>query len=263
MPQRLIFCTYPSVYSDVVLDELLRAEDIEVVGAVLSTRVLNKNYSHFYASWRQIRRSGLRYAIYLFVITDLYRVLCRFFGKSTLRQRFKKRGIPVLETLDINDAEGLDFITGLQADVMLSAHFNQLMGKGVLNLGNLSCLNIHPSLLPDYKGVDPAFYAMLRGEEETGVTVHFQEVEFDTGRIFEQKKWVIKEGDSLLGLNLKLFRRGVLVAVGRLSKLTSETTGKLQTEGGQYDSWPSPSSVFEFCRLRKLFRWKEVFNALR
>lgn len=263
--KRVIFCTYPSVYSDIVLDELLRSDGIEVVAAVLSTRVLRKDYSRLYGSWCQIRRSGLRYATYLFIITDLYHVLRCCLGRSATRQRLGAINIPMLSTKDINNAQGLAFLHERQADVMLSAHFNQLIGSEILQMTHLNCLNIHPSLLPDYKGVDPAFYALLREEKKAGVTLHVQEEAFDTGRILQQDVVSIAADDSLLALNMKLFRQGAVAAVRQIVGLSPARDGYgfvQDDRQGSYDSWPGVECVRMFRQRRKLLRWRELLARL-
>lgn len=261
--KRVIFCTYPSIYSDIVLNELLDAEGIEVVAAVLSTRILHKDYGRLYASWCQIKRSGLCYAAYLFVITDLYHLLCRCLGVTSTRQRLRLANVPVLETKDINDERGVAFLHRQQADVMLSAHFNQLIKAEILQMPKLACLNIHPSLLPDYKGVDPAFYALLNEESRAGVTLHFQEEKFDTGQILQQDVVSVETDDSLLSLNIKLFTQGAITSVLWIKKLTVDSIGVRQEDRqGSYDTWPLEWDVRKLRRRRRLLRWRELLKKL-
>ena len=141
---------------------------------------------------------------------------------------------------------------------MLSAHFNQLVGSEALALDEMACLNIHPSLLPAYKGVDPAFYALLREEREVGVTVHFQEAEFDVGRMLAQERLIVDKDDNLLSLNLKLFKLGVLNAIRQIQGMGLKAKGQLQDKDGNYDSWPDVFKVKMFRRSRKLFRWRDI-----
>ncbi len=267
---RLIFCTYPCVYSDIVLDELLRVESIDVVGVVVSTRVLKKNHNHFLASVRQIQQSGLRYATYLFVVTSLYAGLRFIFRRSTLQRRLAEKGIPVLKTQDINNEQGLSFLQQQQPDVLLSAHFNQLIKAPILDKEGLECLNIHPSLLPAYKGVDPAFYAMLRRERVTGVTLHLQDQDFDSGSILEQQQLKIRWHDGLLSLNMKLFKLGAMSAVRYVAgRDAGDQTDEIEVQqsrnssGGSYDSWPNPYDTKQFRQQRKFFRWKELIRFVR
>ena len=261
--RRVIFCTYPSAYSDLVLNELLAAEDIKLVGVVSSTRILNKTDSHLRASIRQIQLSGLRYAAYLFAVTDLYRFLRWVFRKSSFTQQLRAKNIPCLATNDINAAESVAFLIGLQPDLLLSAHFNQLLKPEVLSLPKLACLNIHPSLLPAFKGVDPAFYALLRQARETGATVHLQDEQFDHGAILEQSKLSIRPQDTLFSLNLKLFKLGAMSAVKQIRELTADTQGSAQATAGRYDSWPNPADTKQFHQQRRYFRWREYLAFIR
>ncbi len=267
---RLIFCTYPGVYSDIVLDELLRVGSIDVVGVVVSARVLKKNYNHFLAGVRQIQQSGLRYPTYLFVVTSLYAGLRFIFRRSTLQHRLAEKGIPVLKTQDINNEQGLSFLQQQQPDVLLSAHFNQLIKAPILDKEGLECLNIHPSLLPAYKGVDPAFYAMLRREPVTGVTLHLQDQDFDSGDILEQQQLKIRWHDSLLSLNMKLFKLGAMSAVRHVAGIdTGDQADEIEVQQsrnssrGSYDSWPNPYDTKQFRRQHKFFRWKELIRFVR
>lgn len=261
--RRVIFCTYPSAYSELVLNELLRAEGIELVGVVSSTRILNKSDSPWRASLRQVQLSGLRYAAYLFAVTNLYYLLSWILRKPRLKQQLNAKHIPLLATNDINSVESLAFLRQLQPDLLLSAHFNQLLKPEVLVLPKLACLNIHPSVLPAFKGVDPAFYALLKQARETGVTVHLQDEQFDHGAILEQSKLSIRPQDTLFSLNLKLFKLGALSAVKQIRALTADTEGSAQTMAGRYDSWPNPLDTKQFRQQRRYFRWREYLSFIR
>lgn len=261
MPKRrVVFCTYPSVYSDLVFAALLRSDQLEVVGVVCSTRVLSKRYGHLRAAWRQIRRSGLRYATYLFAVTDVYRFVQRVLRRPTLRDRAKHVAIPVLETNDINADESVAWLRAMRPDFLVSAHFNQLIKPNVLQLPTQACVNLHPSLLPANKGVDPAFYALLRQEEVAGITVHVQDEAFDTGGILHQQRVSIEADDSLLVLNTRLFSLGGEAMAEVVAKFDHETKGVVQEVGGNYDSWPDPQQVTVFQQRRRLFRWRELFD---
>ncbi len=261
--RRVIFCTYPSLYSDIVLDELLKAEPLALVGVLESTRVLSQRYNRLQSAWRHIQLSGLRYATYLWLVTDLYFALRYCLRKAGFRQRIKARHIPLLSCRDINSAESLAFLREQQADILLSAHFNQWLGTEVLAIPQLAALNIHPSLLPHFKGVDPAFYALLRFVQETGVTVHWQNEQFDSGPILEQTSLKVRPQDSLLSLNAKLFKLGAMSAVKQVLQLSKESKVNPQQGKGNYDSWPNPYDTKIFRQQRKYFRWKEYWAFVR
>jgi len=247
--KRLIFCTYPSVYSSLVLKRLLADHDIDVVAIISSNRVLNKNYGSIRAALKQIRVSGWRYSTYLFFVTDLFALLSAILpGRETLLSVDKlasNKHIPLMQTDDINTPDAVGFIASHKPDVLLAAHFNQLIKPAVLDLKNLYCLNIHPSLLPAYKGVDPVFYALLDQQRQIGVTVHKMAESFDTGNILMQQSLALTQlhSNNLFSQNCCLFSMGAALAIDTIKQL-SVCKGKPQHhEQGNYDSWPDSALV--------------------
>ena len=71
--QKIIFCTYSSIYSSKVLEQLIVDCDLELVAIVNSTRVLRPSFSHIKGAMYQLKTSGLRYSSYLFFITDFFK----------------------------------------------------------------------------------------------------------------------------------------------------------------------------------------------
>ncbi len=145
----------------------------------------------------------------------------------------------------------------MDTDYLLSAHFNQLFKTEILTLPTIAALNIHPSLLPAYRGVDPVFYAMLRDEKYLGVSLHLLDEQFDTGRIASQAKIIRNPQCSLLANNSELFTMGVMQAIQYIRSDTQHT--HQQQEGGNYDSWPTPQLVKKFRKAQKrLLSWEDV-----
>lgn len=253
--KRVIFCTYSSIYSSLVLKKLLIARDIDVVGVINSTRVLNSEYGAIQASLKQIKLSGWRYSTYLFLITDLFSLLSSFVSLvrrkkagyqqlKTVTSYAKDNNIPIVETSDINDPFVISFIESQTPDYLLAAHFNQLIKPSILDSANFSCINIHPSLLPGYKGVDPVFYALLNKEKNVGVSLHEMLEVFDTGKIFSQEAYPSNLFNNVYSHNCKLFETGARMAIEYMEN-KNKAEGKNQGEGG-YDSWPSATLVAKF-----------------
>jgi methionyl-tRNA formyltransferase len=190
-----------------------------------------------------LRQTGLHYALYLLMVTGLYSLLRRLYGKDDVGSFLRRGNVPILKTRDINSPEGIKFIRECQADIMLSVHFNQLIGPRVLSLPRWGCLNIHPGRLPDYRGVDPAFYAVLRKEPRAGVSLHFQDQSFDTGHILAEDSVAVEKDDSLFSLNLKLFRSGAGLLLRKLEEAPVLGGGAPQEFSEAYDSWPDSANV--------------------
>ncbi|MCF6190651.1 MAG: hypothetical protein L3J51_09235 [Cocleimonas sp.] len=248
--QRVIFCTYSSIYSSKVLERLLASDKIDVVAIINSTRVIHSKYGFFRGAIKQIKTSGFRYATYLFMVTDLFRWLqplsYKEQTKSTLKTVHKlaaENNIPVLDTLDINNVEGLQFIQQAKPDYLLAAHFNQLIKAPVLDLSDMEFLNIHPSLLPNYKGVDPVFFALLDQNKEIGVTLHKMAESFDSGEILRQKPIKSDLSRSLFMINNQLFEEGAELAIKWIANTQLKSVDIVDNTLGQYDSWPSTEQI--------------------
>ena len=265
----LVFCTYSSVYSSIVLKKLLDNDAIEVVGIINSTRVINPRYGFFKGALAQIQRSGWRYASYLFMVTDLFSWLN---PSKTIHALAKKKSIPVFNTVDINAVEASHFISSKQPDLLLAAHFNQLVKKPLLDL---PCINIHPSLLPAYKGVDPVFYALLDNQPTLGVTLHKMAESFDTGETLLQQEIESTADGNLYSNNCHLFALGAELAIRYLVSEKVQVGEEVTIKGSKsfddkyfdnkhYDSWPTRSNISKFKQQGKhMISLKQTWQGFR
>ena len=236
---RVVLCGCDGLFSGLVLAQLLAQPGIEIVGVVRSTRILRTRYGLLCGAWHQIRRSGLVYATYLWFATTGAEVL----APCSLGRLTRRYGIPVLATRDINTAAGLAFVRGNQPDVLVSAFFNQRIGTAVLAIPGTLALNVHPSLLPAFRGVDPVFFIRLRGAQALGVTLHILDPEFDTGAILHQAALAAPATDSVLRTTARLFSLGGQLLAPLITKPQGLLSRHAQSEPGSYDSWPTPEQV--------------------
>ena len=149
----------------------------------------------------------------------------------------------VLTTRDINDAEGLRFLTACQPDLLVSAFFNQRLHAAALGVPAHGCLNIHPSLLPDAKGVDPVFQALLHGKPQLGVTVHFMSAGLDDGPIVAQRSIERRTESSVFATTALLFREGAELLAMAIESIVRGAAGTAQSGEGSYQSWPTRAEM--------------------
>lgn len=100
-----------------------------------------------------------------------------------------------------------------KVDVSVIADYARLLPPEVLKIPQHGCLNLHPSLLPKYKGASPAEYAILAGEKETGMTIIKMDEQFDHGSIISQFKEAIRPDDTSETLYQRLFTAGAQVLI--------------------------------------------------
>ncbi len=92
-----------------------------------------------------------------------------------------EKGIPVLQPEKIKAPEAVAQLRELAPDIILVAAFGQIISKEILELPKYGCLNVHASLLPEYRGAAPIQWAILDGKEKTGITIMRMDEGIDTG----------------------------------------------------------------------------------
>ena len=136
----------------------------------------------------------------------------------------------------IVDEKGLDFerIKNTKSEVAVLAAFGKILPKNILDHFKYGIFNIHPSLLPKYRGASPVQSAILNGDSQTGVTIIKLDEQMDHGPILAQEKIAITENDTAQSLYEKLFPLGAKLLVENLPDYIS---GKKQlTEQNHSDA---------------------------
>ncbi|MEP7329234.1 MAG: formyltransferase [Betaproteobacteria bacterium] len=105
-------------------------------------------------------------------------------------------GLRVTMHEDLNDPEFLARITALKPDFIFSFYYRKMLSPTILALASRGALNMHGSLLPDYRGRAPTNWAVLHGERETGATLHYMEAKPDAGDIVDQTAVPILPDDN-------------------------------------------------------------------
>jgi methionyl-tRNA formyltransferase len=98
------------------------------------------------------------------------------------------KGIPLLEHDKANSPEVLEELESLSPDLLIVCAFGTFLGKRLLSLGKTPPINIHPSLLPRHRGPAPINWAIIRGDDKTGVSLIYLEKEMDAGPILKQRE---------------------------------------------------------------------------
>lgn len=123
--------------------------------------------------------------------------------KSPVKIIAEKNSIPVFTPRKL-DAESIAKIQELQPDLIILAAYGKILPQAVLDLPKLGAVNIHPSLLPKFRGPSPIQNALLSGEKTTGTTIMLMDAGVDTGDILRQKEIAIAPSDTYLELAEKL-----------------------------------------------------------
>ena len=111
-------------------------------------------------------------------------------------------GIPVLAPEKLKEAR--DAIAALEPELIVTCAYGQFIPESILSIPAYGCLNIHPSLLPKYRGGAPVHRAVWNGDEKTGVCLMEMVKRMDAGKVYACRDCPIDENDTTASLNLKL-----------------------------------------------------------
>jgi methionyl-tRNA formyltransferase len=152
-----------------------------------------------------------------------------------------ERNVPVWEVGRLSNPSTLALLAGLHPDLMVVACFPSIFPASVLQLPRYGCLNLHPSLLPAYRGPAPLFWMARQGEHQAGVTLHFMDEGADSGDIVAQTAFLWPEGSSGPELERRCAAEGgqlLLAAVKPLAQTGQVARRPQPKEGSSYFSWP-------------------------
>ncbi|WP_342600647.1 methionyl-tRNA formyltransferase [Psychrobacillus sp. FSL H8-0483] len=113
-----------------------------------------------------------------------------------VKEEALKLGLPVIQPTKLKGSEELQQIIALNADLIVTAAFGQLLPKELLDAPTLGCINVHASLLPAYRGGAPIHQAIIDGQDKTGVTIMYMEEKLDAGDIIAQSEIGIEHADD-------------------------------------------------------------------
>ena len=125
-------------------------------------------------------------------------------GVTDVKALALQAGLKVFQPEDINSPSSVELLKSLNPDLFVIVAYGQMLSQEVLDIPKVFPLNIHASLLPKYRGAAPINWAIIRGEERSGVTIMQVIRKMDSGAIIMQKEIAIHGGDDAVLLELKL-----------------------------------------------------------
>jgi hypothetical protein len=172
-------------------------KDSNIEFSVIITPKISSNEKSPASFKRIINDSGLKYLFYMVLMKlkfDFYRRLETLFPKEKNKRKFlSPEEICQLCHIDchiidkINSEKALELVNRISPDIAICIFFNQILKKDFINSIKGECLNLHPSLLPKYRGMSPVLWMLSEGAEKGGATLHHITKELDAGNIISQK----------------------------------------------------------------------------
>jgi len=196
-------------------------------------------------------------------------------GRSLVSSPVKRAAInwklPVVQPVSFKEAEVVAQLASFHPDVIVVAAFGQILPQSVLDIPTYGCINIHPSLLPKFRGASPVAAAILAGNEFTGVSLMLMDRGLDTGPVLARAQISISAQDTTgsLTAKLSLIAAQLLLEVlpcwskGELTPQPQDETeatysGELTKKDGEID-WSLPT-VDIWRRVRAFHPWPGCYT---
>lgn len=250
---RIVIITQEELfYIPLCLGEILKENKEEII-AIIILPGIPKGFNHFTYIKRLYGIFGIKdFISYGFLL--LWYKLINFLAGGTHTKRYysvkkaaRKNSVPVHYFKNINGLESLHLLRKLKPDVIISVAAPQIFKREVINLAKHT-INVHGALLPRYQGIMPGFWVLAKGEEITGVTVHFMDEKVDQGRIILQKTIEISPKETLHSMQTKIALVGAKAVIEALEKLKRNEFSAVfpDKKGASYFSFPTKEAAREF-----------------
>ena len=142
---------------------------------------------------------------------------------SPVKEEAVKLGIEVLQPEKARDEEFVEKLRAYGADIFVVVAFGQLLPKSIIDMPRLGCVNVHASLLPEYRGASPIQWAVIDGREYSGVTTMKMDEGLDTGDMILKTEIPIAEDETGESLHDKMAEAGAALCVKTLHAIENKT----------------------------------------
>ena len=161
---------------------------------------------------------------------------------GSVRELARAHGIPVIAPADPHEPRALARISAMKPDYIFSFYYRQMLKPDVLKLAKFGAYNMHGSLLPKYRGRVPINWAIIKGEKETGATLHEMVAKPDAGRMVDQMPVPILPDDTAKDVFDKVTVAAELVLHRSIDPLIAGVAkhGWMELEKGSYFSGRKP-----------------------
>jgi len=184
-----------------------------------------------------------------------------------------EKSFPILQPKRLRNEESVAQLRALAPEAIVVMAYGQILPESVLQIPSVACLNVHASLLPQYRGAAPIQAAIAAGDKETGITIIYMDAGLDTGDILLQEKLAILPNETGGSLHDRLAEIASATLLEALAQLASGRAArepqdsaratyapKLTRDDGKID-WSQSAEVLER-KIRAYDPWPGAFTTL-
>ena len=183
----------------------------------------------------------------------------------------RRSDLPLLQPDRVREGEFIEALEAIAPELIVVVAFGQILPRRILDIPAKGCINLHASLLPRYRGAAPIQWAILRGEQTTGVTTMTMNEQMDAGDILLAREVPIQTGETAGALGGRLCREGAALLVetvraieeGRASPVSQDSTKvtlapRLTKEDGRINWSDAARDIVN--RVRAVTPWPGAFT---
>ena len=137
---------------------------------------------------------------------------------SPIKEFALENNLKIFQPPNLKDEKFISSIKKLNADLFVVVAF-RMLPEILINIPPLGCINLHSSLLPNYRGAAPINWVIINGEKETGLTTFFINSKIDEGNIIEKERVTIDNGENAGTLHDKLMNKGSKLVLTTVKKI--------------------------------------------
>jgi methionyl-tRNA formyltransferase len=184
-------------------------------------------------------------------------------NESAVKQFAVEKGLKILQPVKLKDPEFIQELRSLHADLQVVVAF-RMLPEIVWNMPAKGTINLHGSLLPQYRGAAPINWAIINGEKESGVSTFFLKQEIDTGDILFSEKVNIEEKDTAADLHDKLMIIGAKLLVKTVKAIELSDYKEIPQDIKIGESLKSAPKIFrEDCQINWNQPAMTIYNHIR
>ena len=180
---------------------------------------------------------------------------------SPVKKLATEHEIPVLQPEKLSGSSEMQQIVEMEPDLLITAAYGQYVPTKLLNTPTYRAINVHASLLPKYRGAAPIHYAVLKGDDVTGVTIMYMEKVMDAGDIIAQREIPITKEDDTGTLFEKLSLLGRDLLMDTLPKIFARENASIKQDESKVSFSPMISKEQEKIDWEQTA--KEIYNLIR
>jgi methionyl-tRNA formyltransferase len=223
MIRKVVFIAHDNYGSREIFTKLF-TDHQDVTFQLIITQGLYYRKSFLESIFKMLKEASFWFCFYRSIELLIYKI-----KGDSLESRARQFGVNIYKTHDVNGAKANNFIRSVEPDVILSTFTMHILKKNTIGLPRVATIGCHPSILPEYRGLETFFWVLANDEKKSGVSVFYVAEKIDAGEVIMQEPFDVAADETVESIYHKLT---VICA-----RLLSDTLSILKNNG-QFNRYP-------------------------